>query len=278
MTNWIIKDIKFGYRYTTNKNTRKIILDYFNDYLFNLISSKGGKDDKFIIVGGLFSNTNPSIVAITDAYNSLSKLSKVIDIVLITSEKDIRLFDGESYSTLNLFKNIHNVEVILDKNFINYNNFTIDVSNYMIKIDEKDLLIPNAIQFEKDDSLSGIFVNRMDGKYTILKNNYSPKHRIININSLSDFDNIEVNNNFIHLIINNELLEVNKSLIDMNIFKIKPISIIYTDKEKDKDIENDEIFDINNNFNIIDVINNDIENDEKLKKQFERILKIYRNN
>lgn len=275
MNVWIIKNIKFGYRYTTNKNTRKIILDYFNDYLFNLILTKSKKGDKFIIMGGLFSNTNPSIIAITDAYESLLKLSKIIDIILVSSDRDMRLFDGEIYSTLNLFKNIYNIEIISEIKLLYYNNLTIDVTNTVIKVGENDIVIPNAIQFEKDDTEAGIFINKENGKYTTLKNNYSPKHRLFKINEITDFDNINLDKDFIHLLIDSELLIKNKSLVNINIFKIKPISVKYTDKEEDKTQNNENILDINNNFNILSIINDNIIDDKKLKKQFDRILNIY---
>jgi len=116
MNIWITKDTKFGYRYTTNKSIRKNILEYFNEYLYNLLLNKSSKDDKFIIVGGLFSNTNPSIIAISDAVKCITKLSNILTVVLIPNKNDIRTFDGESFSTLSVFKNIPNVEII-ENNF-----------------------------------------------------------------------------------------------------------------------------------------------------------------
>ena len=274
MKYWILKDTKFGYRYTTNKSTRKIILDYFNDYLYNLILSKGNKSDKLLIVGGLFSNTNPSIIAITDAYNIILKFSKIINIILITSDKDIRLFDGKSYSTLNLLKSIQNIEIMSSENIIHFNNFEIDVNNGLINMNNDNIKIPNSIQFEKDDNKAGIFINNENGKYIILPNNFSPKHRTIKINSFADFDNIEDSSDFIHSEINNSLLEENKQLININIFKIKPISVKYIDIKNSDSVSH---ININNNFNIIDVINEEIKDNENTKKQFERILNIYNN-
>lgn len=274
MNVWVIKDTKFGYRYTTNKSIRKMILDYFNEYLYNLLSTKSNKDDILIIAGGLFSNTNPSVVAITDAINCLTKISNIINIVLISNENDLRTFDGENYSTLNIFKNTPKIYPLNDK-IITYNNSIIDVNNGVIKIDDKIIPIPIAIKFEKDDNKSGIYINREDGKYTIITNKFSPKHVTYEINNVEDFDNIEINNNDnIHLIINSKLLSEYKSLININIFKYKPTSVKYTDDEQLlADVENIEI---NNNFNIINTIDNDIE-DIKVREQFNRILNIYKN-
>ena len=272
---WIIKDTKFGYRYTTNKNTRKILLDYFDEYLYNTILNKGNKNDKLVIVGGLFSNTNPSIIAITDAYNILSKISKLINIILITSEKDIRLFDGESYSTLNLLKNIPNIEIISNKTILNFDNFNIDINNGILNKNDEIIQIPSSIQFEKEDTKSGILVVNENGKHILLPNNFSPKHKTIKINNINDFDKIEESSDFIHLEINNSLLEENKQLLNINIFKLKPISVKYIEQILNN--TKDDILDINNNFNIVDVIKDNIKDNEKLKKQFERIISIYNN-
>ena len=275
MNIWVTKDTKFGYKYTTNKISRSLILNYFNDYLFNLLSSKSNKNDLLIIAGGLFSNTNPFIIAITDAVNCLTKISKIINIVLIPNDKDLRSFDGESYSTLNIFRNIPRVQILDSNENTTYNNSNIDINNGIINIDNKIIPIPVAIEFEKGDSTSGIFINREDGKYMILSNKFSPKHIIYEINEFSDFDKIEVNENIVHLIINNKLIEENKSLLNINIFKYKPTSIKYTDDVEESVIDEEKI-EINTNFSIIQTINDNIDDDHVLK-QFERVLKIYKN-
>lgn len=271
---WVIKNIKFGYRYTTNSYTRKIILNYFNEYLYNLISSKAKKDDLFIIAGGVFSNTNPSIISIDDANNCLMKLSKVINVILIPNNNDIRMFDGELYSTLKIFNNI-NVEIFEDGKPISYNNCIIDSNNGLITINEEIISIPNAIAFEKEDGIPSIFVIADNGKHMLLKNNFSPKHITYEINKFSDFDKIENDNNFIHLIINNDLAEENKTLLNMNIFKINPISVKYNNESK-KEILNNVATE--GNFNIVDKITDAIKDDAKLIEQFKRIRIIYNNN
>lgn len=274
MKYWIIKDTNFGYRYTTNKNTRRILLDYFDDYLYNLLLSKGSKSDKLIIVGGLFSNTNPSIVAITDAYNCISKLSNIINITLITTEKDIRLFDGKNYTTLSLLKSIPNIETIHSDDIIDYNNFTINSETGFIDTKSQYIKIPNTIQFEKDNDSAGIFIINEKGKYIIHPNNFSPKHETFIINKFSDFDCIEETNNLIHLEIDGSLLEENKQLVNVNLFRIKPLSVKYVDINNIK--EDDNII-IKSNFNIVDVINDSIKDNVKVKTQFDRILNIYKN-
>jgi len=271
MNLWIIKNIKFGYRYTTNKSIRKNISEYFDEYLLNILSNKGSSNDKLIIVGGLFSNTNPSIVAISDAHKYLTKISNLMKVILISTPNDIRYFDGNNYSTLDLFKNIENIEVVTYKedDFISYGDCVIDIENSQIKILENTINIPNAIQFDDDDEKSGIFINRMDdNKFTVLTNKYSPQHITYEINSFDDFKNIKKDNNIIHLIVDSELAEENKSLLNIEIFKLNPTSIKY---KNEKIITNNKLI---GNFDIKGQILDTIGDNEELINQFNRILKI----
>ena len=271
MNLWIIKNIKFGYRYTTNKFIRKNILEYFDNYLLDILLTKGSSDDKLIIVGGLFSNTNPSIIAISDATDYLTKMSKIMKVVLISTPNDIRFFDGDNYSTLDLFKNINNVEIkSYDKDeFISYGECVIDVDNSVIKINGDIIDIPNIIQFDDNDGKCGIFINRMsDNKYTILNNKFSPNHITYEINSFEDFNNIEKGNNVIHLIIDGNLSIENKTKLNLEIFKINPSSVKFKNEKIEKNIK------LVDNFDIRDKIYDTIGDDSEVKKQFDKIIEI----
>lgn len=271
MNLWIIKNIKFGYRYTTNKSIRKNISEYFDNYLLNILSTKGSSNDKLIIVGGLFSNTNPSIVAISDAHKYLTKISNIMKIVLISTPDDIRYFDGNDYSTLDLFNNIENIEVVSynEDDFISYGECIIDVENSKIKISNEIIDIPNAIQFEEDDEKCGIFIYKMtNNKYTILNNKFSPNHVTYEINSFDDFKKIKKDNNIIHLIIDNQLSEENKSLLNIEIFKANPSSIKY---KNEKIINKSKLI---GDFDIKGKIYHTIGDNDELKSQFDRIIKI----
>ena len=273
MNLWIIKNIKFGYRYTTNKSIRKNIHEYFDNYLLNILSTKGSSNDKLIIVGGLFSNTNPSIIAISDAIEYITKISQIMKVILISTPNDIRFFDGSNYSTLDLFKNINNVEVkSYDKDeFISYGECVIDIENSIIKINDDEIIIPNIIQFDDDDEKCGIFINRMtDNKYTILNNKFSPKHVTYEINSFEDFSKIKKDNNIIHLVVDNTLSEENKTRLNLEIFKINPTSIKYKNEKVEEKIK------LVENFDIISKIYDTIGDDSEVKKQFDKILEITR--
>jgi hypothetical protein len=260
MNLWIIKNIKFGYRYTTNRSIRKNIHEYFDNYLLNILSTKGSSNDKLIIVGGVFSNTNPSIIAISDAIKYITKISNLMKVILISTPNDIRFFDGTNYSTLDLFKNIDNVEIksYNKDDFISYGECVIDIENSIININGDKIDIPNIIQFDdNDEDKTGIFVNRLsDNKYTILNNKFSPKHVTYEINTFEDFNNIEKDNNIIHL----------------EIFKLIPSSVKYKNEKNIKNIKLVEDFDI------INKIYDTIGQDDEVKKQFNRILDINNKN
>jgi len=271
MNYWIIKNIKFGYRYTTNKSIRKNISEYFDNYLLNILSTKGSSNDKLIIVGGLFSNTNPSIVAISDATKYLTQISNLMKVVLISTPNDIRCFDGNNYSTLDLFKNIENIEVVTydEDVFISYGECVIDIENSQIKILDNIVDIPNAIQFDDDDEKSGIFINRMsDNKFTVLTNKFSPNHVTYEINSFDDFKKVKKDNNIIHLIVDGDLAEENKGLLNIEIFKVNPSSIKY---KNEKVITNNKLV---GDFDIEKTIYDTIGDNSELRNQFDRILKI----
>lgn len=273
MNIWITKNIKFGYRYTTNKSIRNSIIDYFDNYLLNILSSKGRSNDKFIIVGGLFSNTNPSIIAISDAHKYITKISKIMKVILITTPDDIRQFDGVDYSTLTIFENNNNVEIrTYDKDdFISYNDCVIDIKNDMIKVLDKELPIPSAIQFDDNSHKIGLFVNRVeDNKFTILNNSFSPKHKTYEINDFTDFEKIIINGDIIHLIIDHKLVEENDTKLNVEIFKVDPKSVKYKNKTTQvlENTNNITTFDVKQN--IVDAIGED----DGVKNQFNRILTI----
>jgi hypothetical protein len=261
---WIVKDINFGYRYTTNKYIRKNIKDYFDNYLMNLLLKKSKNSDKFIISDKLFYNTNPSLVAISDATEYINKISKIIEVYLISSENNMRNFDGDNYSTLDLFKNNDNVNIV-DSGIKLHNCI---INNNTVEINANIIDIPNIIQYDIECKLGGILIYRTeDDKYMLMKNDYSPKHIIYEINSFEDFNNIDKGNDYIHLIINDNFYIENKTKLNLEIFKLNPQSVKY----KNKVVENKTNI---TNFDISKTIYDAIGDNNDLKNQFDRILNI----
>lgn len=278
---WITKNIRFGYKYTVNKNIRKQINLCLDNWLDDLITKKSKPNDILIINGGLFSNTSPSLVAIDDAHNFLKRVSSKIKVYLINTNRDVRLFDNKEYSTLDIFSDIDNLVVI--KDVFHLDNITIIPHNKTYSgdivlnadLDEfKGSDIPNVMQLEKTEDNPGVLVydtNR--DKHIIIPNNFSPKHITFKINDLDDFSSIGDNKkDFIHLEVNNKIVEENKLKINIELHKVNAHSVKYVDS---KDEEKTEVLNVEENINIVDVIYKFIGDDQEVKSHFEKVLKIH---
>lgn len=277
---WITKDIRFGYKYTVNRNIRNQINSCLYEWLEDLISKKSKPDDILLINGGLFSNTNPSLVAIDDAHNFLKTLSSKIKVYLINTERDIRLFDNKQYSTLDIFSDIDNLFII--KDITEIGNITIVPHDktysggILLNSDLNDfngVEIPNIMQLEKDEDNPGVIIyDTIKNKHIFLSNNFSPKHLIVRINSMDDFLSLEDNKkDFIHIEIDNNIIDENKLKINIELHKINAHSVKYINIEEEiEDIE------IEEKLNIVDIIYKFIGDDENVKNHFEKVLKIHK--
>lgn len=280
MNIWITKNIRFGYKYTSDRNTRNQIISSTN-WLIETIKQKGKQGDYFILSGGLFYNTNPSIIAINDAKHFINILQDYVTIVLVNTSKDTRLFDGIYYSTLDLFDNVRVIDDVTTIENINI----VPILKSHTRTDnvlDSDMgtfngdKIPNLIQIDESEDKSGVFIFNTDkNKYIFMENNISPKHIKYTINSIDELVNlsqstVKVNS---HLIIDSSLMEEHKTEVEILLFKINPNSVKYTNKI---DKQND-IIDITNNISIDDSIIEHIKDNEDLKKQFIRIRQILMN-
>lgn len=289
MNIWITKNIRFGYKYTISKTIRNQINTCLNDWLDELLSKKSKSDDIFIICGGLFANTNPSLIAIDDAHKFLKKISNKLNVYLINTDRDVRLFDNELYSTLDIFSDIENIHIV--KKMIDIDLITViphkctNIIDRLAIIDGNlgkldNINIPNIMQLEKTEDKPGLIVFNTDKKkHIMVENTFSPKHISYTINDLNDFNLIDKEkhkNDFIHIQLNNELnenkkLEVNIALHNINACSVKYIEINNNENEKDNELIN-----ITDSLNIVDVIYDYIGDDESIKNQFNRVLEIYR--
>lgn len=288
MNVWIIKNIRFGYKYSSNGLMRKQINTCLYDWLDDLLSKKSRIGDAIIIVGGLFSNTNPSIIAIDDAHKFIKKLSSKLNVYLVNTEGDARLFDNEMYSTLDIFSDIENVTVIKDY-MIDVDVMTIiphgksDFLDRIIRLDVNsnklgDITIPNIMQLERTDGKPGLIVfNTQSEKQIFIENKLSPKHVTFLINDLSDFDLIDKDkhkDNFIHIEINNNLVTDKKLEVNILLHNVNASSVKYVDGIQRDDLTNDNHH-ITTSLNIKDVIYDHIGDNDEIKNQFNRVLKVY---
>lgn len=264
MNIWLTKNIRFGYKYTINKTMRHQINSCLDNWLNDLLSKRAKNDDILIIYGGLFSNTNPSLVAIDDAHKFLRKVSEKIKVHLINTDKDSRVFDDESFSTLDIFSDVHNVVVIKNT----------DELDYPLS------LVPNIMQLEETEDKPGVLVyNPISKKHMVIENTFSPKHITYVIKNLEDFSIIDKEKHkedFIHIQIDSNLqeekkLEVNIALHNINACSVKHIDNIDIEIKKEQ-----EVIDITDSLNIVDTIYSHIGDNEEVKKQFERVLDVFK--
>lgn len=279
---WIIKDTNFGYQYTSNKKYREIIFEYF-DYIYKVLSTKGNRDDYFIISGGLFSNTNPTIVAINDAITLINKISSIMNVYIIDSKRDNRKFDNEYFSTVDILHDINNVSLIKNKtvledvfliptNIPNTERSAIISDENILKLDGNIINIPSAIQFNESISDVGLLVyDTHKNKHIILKNKQMPKHIKKEINSFDDLENIDTDTiDYIHLIVDFKLKQDNATKLNILLSKINPHSVRF--KNEILQEKKEQLYDMNT-VSIIDIIRKEIP-DDKVNEQFNRILKI----
>lgn len=262
MNIWFTKNIRFGFRYTINKTMRHQINSCLDNWLDDLLSKRAKEDDTLVIYGGLFSNTNPSLVAIDDAHKFLRRISDRIEVKLINTERDSRVFDDESFSTLDIFSDIHNVYVIKDIRGLDY------------PFD----LIPNIMQLDETEDKPGVLVyNPSSKKHVMMENTFSPKHVTFVIKDMEDFASIDKEkhkDNFVHIQIENNLVEEKKLEVNIALHSINACSIKYLDNKIEQKQEG--IIDITDSLNIVDTIYTHIGEDEEVKKQFERVLGVFK--
>jgi hypothetical protein len=286
MNIWVTKNIKFGWKYSSDKQARQQI-DKSIKWLFNTIKKKSKTDDCIIIAGGLFSNTNPSLVTINDAKLFITEIAKYIKVYLAISNKDCRMFDNEQYYAPDLFIDLINVNII--KDVITIENVNIipypkSINNKEIYLDVecsklKNIDIPSFIQFDEFDGKPGLLIyNTITDKYIFLENILSSKHITLTINNIEELKNVDLNkikNDNVHIILNKNLIDEYKAEVDIILFKINPVSIKYIEQEKKEEKVN--IENLSKTLDIKEAIYDNIKEKPQLMLQFERILQIYKN-
>ena len=250
MNIWLTKNIRFGFRYTINKTMRHQINSCLDSWLDELLSKRAKEDDILVVYGGLFSNTNPSLVAIDDAHKFLRRVSDRIRVHLINTERDSRIFDDESFSTLDIFTDVHNVTVIKDTTGLDYPFDT----------------IPNIMQLDETEGRPGVLVyNPSTRKHIMVENSFSPKHVTFVVRNIEDFstiDRVKHKDDFVHIQIDNGLMEEKKLEIGIALHTINACSIKYLDNKTEQKEEN--TIDITDSLNIVDTIYAHIGEDESV--------------
>ena len=163
--------------------------------LFRSVKKRNKGNDILIISGGIFNNTNPSLISINDAVNFITEISKHIKVVLVNSSRDTKIFDSTDYTTLDLFSSLKNVTIVKDITMVStitivpfMKMFTDDVTT----LDTETNLfngvdIPNLMQVTEGEGKPGIIVYNVEhNKQMRMVNSYSPIHRTVIINNYEE--------------------------------------------------------------------------------------------
>lgn len=230
---FIFNNIKFGHPKLYQHQ-----FDFFENYIIPILLKKD-KIDNIYITGDLFYNDkNATFNLINDVISIIRKLS-FINIYLIKN---------------NYFHNIIGDSVKkLDKIKYDINE---NISLFQLS--------------KKDNNKVGFFI--FNDKINFIENKFSPKFIDYEINKIDDIDKIEINNNFITLNINSDLLENQqyKNIIELYLNNNPNINCFYFKRYKN---ENNKIKSDIKNINIRDLLLNNIDNE--LKDDIINVFKIY---
>lgn len=208
---------------------------WFETYFISLVSKKGG--EKIIINGDLFYNNRHV------TFELLSKVKHIFSSFTIP------------------------IEIV-------GNDYCYDIiSNLCHKIDNNQYLDENLslFQFSKEDSADiGFYV--IKDKVAFIPNKQTPKFIEYQIDIIEDLNNVIINNDFIDITVNSEILnnQQNKNKIDLFLNNNPSINVYYSsEKEKQEKVVKLD----NKNINIRNILINNIE--DELKSELNEIFIIY---
>jgi hypothetical protein len=210
-------------------------LTWFDTYFIPLFFKRGG--EKIIINGDLFYNNK---------HTTFELVSKVKHI----------------FSSFNI-----PIEII-------GNDYCYDIFSDMFDKIDTDIYNEynqSLFQFSKeDDSKTGFYI--IQDKTIFIPNKQTPKFVEYQINAIEDLNNIIINNDFIDILVNSELLEnqQNKNKIDLFLNNNSSVNVYYNTNENksEESIELD-----SKNINIRNILINNIDDD--LKSELTEIFNIY---
>ena len=231
--NYILSNIFFGQPKMT-----KYQFEYFEEYFIPFIKKKSTSEDKIVIVGDIFYNTT------TINFSLLSKVKSI--------------FEKLSIIPIEIVGNNYCFDII--------EKFSLDKPITKIETNFYNDIKTNLFDSKGNENLIGFNAIR-DVNIKFVENKKSPRFIEYKINSIEDLDNIVMDNNFIDLIIDGELIEKSefKNKIDIFLSKNNFNNVFYTEKQKESTI-------IVKNNNIREVIMDNIEED--LKEEMLNIFKL----
>ena len=212
----------------------------FNKMMYGTQSTPETND--IFIRGDLFYNAvNPSLTILNDMKGILFHMNKVARVYIVKNANLFPLF-------------LHDLSV---------NDLDDDI--------EEKVKDTSLFQLSKDDANKIGYNVYKNKKVCFIPNKTSPRFIEYTINEIEDIDKVLINNDFIDLIINSDLLNKAeyKNKIDIFLNNNNFNNVFYTEKEK---IEDDVVLD-SKNINIRNILVNNV--DEDLKEELNEIFVIY---
>jgi len=247
---YILSNIFFGH-----PKLSKYQIDYFDNYFLPMVIKN--KPEKIIITGNIFYNTNlVSFKLLNDVISIFSNISDITIVEIIENDYCFQILEDCGNLNDNQYRgNIINNKWAGGDSYVGEN---IDVTKFE----------PFSLfHFSKENKEKIGFHVIQDDKIKFIENNYTPRFVEYNINSLEDL-NININNDFIDLTINSELIlkPEYKNKIDIFLNNNSFNNVFYTEKNETEKVK------IKNN----DIRNILIDNiDDNLKEELNEIFHIY---
>jgi len=303
-------------QYLTSKQWLQHMSSYFEDELLSTIHFNASKEDIFVHLGNLFVNQNISLNSFNKVIRIFEKLSKIIPCYFLINQNDINSedYDVNTLNILRNIPNVHIITekiLVQDILFIPYTTnlikdleikgkvlcFNFDYQNHSgeelivdsLKNFQKSFCgyysenktgeiidIGSPYQLDKSSSKFGITIYDVDkDKMSFVENQMSPKFKTLKVEKSEDLKvTNNISNDVTEVIVDNDFFEKNKILVDIFINKHDINKVLF--KDSSREVERVPI-DINSeNFNLNDLIFDRIKGDDKLTKEFEKILEIYK--
>lgn len=296
---WLINNTKFAYN--NSDESFNIAYSYFKDYFIPTIQKYSKPSDIVVHLGNVFHNSTliktSNLIKIKMLFEEISDIIPLY-MMVNKNDKDIHyFFNHKNIKILPDFYKESNI-LFISNNFIdhisNINNNDIIITNCKIDIEilksypnlimqgyydynsinENIIRLGTPYELTKNISNCGIYVlNNKNKEYKFIKNTFSPIYKIITINELSDIDKLdkdEINNNFVNLVINSNLVNEKSVKLDYLLSKFKFKNVSYSDSTKVESIIENETMNIEN------LVIDKIKNNKKVLDEFNNIVRIYK--
>lgn len=291
---WVLNNTKFGYK-NNSKEWIDIMFHFFESFFIPTIQKYAKPDDIILHMGNIFSTSETihihTLLKVKALFNQIGQICPMV-LLKGNNEKDygdgsiIDIFLGDKiknsdpriqFNPINLNQEIiflnSGIDVPLLKNYKGSKFFCGSTDDKLV--DENVIFIGSPYELESTDVEKGFYVIDTNGSYKFFKNNISPSFKTLKISDIKQIEEIDPNwvkNNFVSVIIDQDLVNEKKIKIDVLLSKFDFKSVTYTKVEEEQVIEESETLDVE--YLVKEKINSS--QNPKLIEEFNNILKIYK--